>query len=446
MPYYSSEPNHKASPIPRRRWGIAILLGIGVLVNYFDRVNLSVARDALHSEFGLSTVGFGYMSSAFNWTYAALQLPMGVLLDRFGVPALGRMSAILWSLASFGAAASPGIRTFFSMRLLLGISEAPTFPAYAKATGYWFPRNERSLATAIFDAAAKFGPAIGVLFVGVLVLRFGWRFSFAATGLISFLYFVAFYIFYRDPTHDPHLTEAERRYIAEGGAQPSSNGPGPKGAPLGYLLQQRKILGLVAGFFGYNYCFYLLLYWMPTYFSALHLDPLHSVLYTSVPWLVATVTDLLIGGWLVDVLVRRGYRDSVVRQTVLIAGTSFGLAIAGAMSTRNPFVAMLWISIALGGLSAAAPVGWSVPSLIAPRDSVGKVGAILNFGNQITGIIAPIVTGYLVGPANSFSSAFAVAAALLLLGIAAYIFLLGKIEQLPEPPPQITREASSAHR
>ncbi len=420
------------SPVPRRRWGIAILLGIGVLVNYFDRVNLSVAREALHSEFGLSMVAFGYMSSAFNWTYAALQLPMGVLLDRFGVRTLGRIGAILWSIASFGTAASPGTGTFFSMRLLLGIGEAPTFPAYSKATGYWFPRHERSLATAIFDAAGKFGPAIGVLFVGILVLRFGWRLSFAATGLISFFYFAAFYIFYRDPKDDGRLTEAERRYIAEGGAQPRSDEKIPKSAPLGYLLKQRKILGLVFGFFGYNYCFYLLLYWMPSYFSALHLDPLHSVLYTSVPWLVATATDLLIGGWLVDVLIRRGYRDTVVRQTVLIVGTGFGLSIAGAMSTRNPVIAMGWISIALGGLSAAAPVGWSLPSLIAPRNSVGKVGGILNFGNQVAGISAPIVTGYLAGPANSFSSAFAVSAIILLLGIAAYLLLLGKIEQVPE--------------
>jgi MFS family permease len=429
----STEGNYDRARVPRRRWSIAVLLGFGVLVNYLDRVNLSVVREALHSEFGLSTVGFGYVSSAFNWTYAALQLPMGVLLDRFGVKLLGRIGAILWSIASFGGAASPGTRTFFSMRLLLGIGEAPTFPAYAKATGYWFPRHERSLATAIFDAAAKFGPAVGVLFVGVLVLRFGWRFSFAVTGLISFVYFVAFYIVYRDPKEDRLLTEEERRYIAEGGAQPDSDLEKPKGAPLIYLLKQRKVLGLVAGFFGYNYCFYLLLYWMPSYFSSLHLDELHSVLYTSVPWMVATVTDLFVGGWLVDVLVRRGHNETTVRQTVLISGTALGLAIAGAMLTQNPVVAVIWLSIALGGLSAAAPVGWSVPSLIAPRDSVGKVGGILNFGNQIAGISAPIVTGYLAGPENSFSAAFAVTAIILLLGIAAYIFLLGKIEQLPEP-------------
>jgi MFS family permease len=410
---------------------IGVLLGVGVLVNYFDRVNIALARDALHTEFGLSNVAFGYMASAFNWTYASLQLPMGVLLDKFGVKTLGRISALLWSVASFGAAASPGMRTLFSMRLLLGIGEAPTFPAYSKATGYWFPRHERSLSTALFDSAAKLGPGIGVLFVGVLVLRLGWRASFAATGLISLLYLFAFYWLYRDPREDRHLTTEERRYIAEGGAQMEST-TDSEAASLAYLLANRKIIGLVIGFFGYNYCFYLLLYWMPTYFSALHLSALQSVLYTTIPWLVATVTDLCIGGWLVDALVRRGHEETVVRQTVLIAGTCFGLAIAGAMSTRNPVVAVVWISVAIGGLAAAAPVGWSIPSLIAPRYSVGKVGGILNFGNQVAGIVAPIVTGYLTNAANSFSAAFGVAAAILVVGIASYIFLLGKIEPVPE--------------
>ena len=110
-----------------------------------------------------------------------------------------------------------------------------------------------------------------------------------------------------------------------------------------------------------------------------------------------------------------------------------GLAIAGAMFTANPFVAAFWISISLGGLSAAAPVGWSIPSLIAPRNSVGKVGGIVNFGNQISAIVAPIATGYFAGAANSFSRAFAAAAVILLIGIAGYLLLLGKIEPVPEP-------------
>jgi len=409
------------------------LLGLGVLVNYLDRVNLSVARDALHLEFGISNVAFGYISSAYSWTYASLQLPMGVLLDRFGVRTIGRISALIWSIASFGAGLAPGIRTFLGMRLLLGVGEAPTFPAYAKATGYWFPRQERSLSTAFFDSAAKFGTALGVTGLGLILLRVGWRWSFAVTGFASLLFFFAFYLIYRDPKDDSALSEVESRYINEGGSHRAAETDTSKGAPLSYLLARRKVWGLTIGFAAYNYCFYLLLAWLPSYFSSLHLDLAHSVLYTSVPWLFATATDLFVGGWLVDALIKRGYSDSIVRQTILIGGTALGLAIAGAIFARNPAVAMLWITISLGGLSAAAPVGWSIPSLIAPHESVGRVGGILNFGNQLAAIFAPILTGYFAGPSNSFSRAFAAAAVVLIAGITAYIFLLGRIEPVPEP-------------
>src|SRR5437660_7972871 len=196
--------NAAAQPlkIPRRRWGIAALLVLGLLVNYFDRVNLSVSRDALQDAFGISAVMFGYLSSAYNWTYALLQLPSGLLLDRFGVRRVGIVSTVIWSVASFAAALSTGIGGLFAARLLLGIGEAPTFPAYAKATGYWFPKNERSLATAMFDSAAKFSSAIGIPVLGLLLLRFGWRWNFAATGIISLLYFALFYAIYRNPSDD----------------------------------------------------------------------------------------------------------------------------------------------------------------------------------------------------------------------------------------------------
>src|SRR5712664_4675996 len=124
--------NPDRATIPRRRWTISLLLGSGVLVNYFDRVNLSVSRDALQASFGISAVMFGYLSSAYNWPYALLQLPSGLLLDRFGVRSVGIVSTIIWSVASFAAAASSGIGGLFAARFLLGIGEAPTFPANAK--------------------------------------------------------------------------------------------------------------------------------------------------------------------------------------------------------------------------------------------------------------------------------------------------------------------------
>lgn len=417
----------------RRRWRIATLLGVGVLINYFDRVNLSVAHEALHSEFGLSNTAYGYLLSAYSWTYAALQLPVGVMLDRFGVRLIGRVSAFLWSVASFAAAAATSIASFFGARLLLGVGEAPTFPANAKAIGAWFPAEERSFSTAIFDAAAKFASGIGVPIIGTILIRFGWRISFAVTGVVSLLYFLAFYFIYRDPEDDAKLSPEELAHIRQAGDAHRPTDSPPRAASLAYLLSQPKVLGLATGFAAYNYCFYLFLTWLPSYFSGMHMNLQHSILFTSVPWLFGTVTDLVIGGWLVDSLIRRGYDASNVRKTVLVGGTVLGLAIAGAMFTHNPMVAAFWISISLGGLSAAAPVGWSIPSMIAPRDSVGKVGGIVNFGNQISAIVAPIATGYLAQ--NSFALAFGAAVMILLIGICGYLFLLGRIEQVMEPSP-----------
>jgi ACS family D-galactonate transporter-like MFS transporter len=420
---------------PRRRWRIAFLLAFGVLVNFFDRINLSVSRDALHASFSLSLVAFGYLSSAFNWTYAALQMPCGVLLDRWGVRRVGRISAFLWSVASFSAAVAPGLNWFFAARLLLGVSEAPTFPANAKALGYWFTREERSMATAITDAAAKFSSAIGVPLIGLLLLYFGWRWSFAATGLISLLYFVLFYAIYRNPSEDSRLSAQERQLIYQGGAQiEGQTSAGHPGASLSYLLRQRKLYGLALGWGAYNYTFFLLLTWLPSYLSiSLHMDLFHSVFFTSVPWLFATFTDLLIGGWLVDALIHRGCDASRVRQIVLVAGMAFGLAIFGAAHAHNSTTALIWISLALGGLAAAAPVAWTVPSLIAPRESVGTLAGAVNLSGQIGAISAPIVTGYVVEATHSFALAFATATAILMLGIAGYILLLGRIEPIPEP-------------
>ena len=417
-------------PNPRRRWRIAWLLGLGVLVNYFDRVNLSVSHQALVGSFGISTVAFGYLSGAYNWTYALCQLPIGVVLDKFGVRRVGRISTFLWSVASFGAALTPNLGGFFAARLVLGVGEAPTFPANAKAIGMWFPKNERSSATSIFDAAAKFASAIGVPLLGILLLRVGWRLSFALTGVISLLYFALFSVVYRDPQDDAALTAGERAEIGlDAGILDEADVE--QGATLGYLLGQRKVIGLAIGFGSYNYIFYLLLTWLPTYLSsALHVDLLHSFLYTGVPWLFATVMELIIGGWLVDALIHRGWDANRVRKTVLIGGMFCGLGILGAAQAHTALRALLWISVSIGGLSAAAPVGWSVPSLIAPRSSVGRVGGIMNFSNQLSGIAAPILTGYLVAARQSYALAFGVAAGYLLVGIASYVFLLERIEPI----------------
>ncbi len=409
----------------RMRWNIAVLLGVGILINYFDRVNLSVAHTGLRDSFGINDVVYGYLLSAYNLPYAICQIPMGALLDRFGIRPISRIGTFLWSVASFAAAAAVNVPMFYSARLLLGVGEAPFFPANAKAIGRWFPPERRGLATSLFDGAAKLSSAIGIPLIGIIVLRFGWRSGFIFTGALSLLYFAVFYGMYRDPRAEeaPHYAAAT-----------AAAALGVRAERLGFLelLLQRKVLGLVIGFGAYNYVFYLLLTWLPSYFhQALHIDLFDSLLYTAVPWLIATIADLLIGGLLVDVLIGRGLNSSRVRMVMLVAGTLFGLGIFGAAFAHTRFAAVAWITLSITGLSAAAPVGWSLPSLIVPESNVGTVGGIVNFSNQVSGVLAPIITGYVVHLTHSFAIAFYLAAAYLLIGIGAYLFLLREIPMVP---------------
>jgi ACS family D-galactonate transporter-like MFS transporter len=422
-PHISGTRPHSAAAATadnRARWGIAFLLGFGVLINFFDRVNLSVAHDALRSTFHMDEIAFGYLAGAYNWTYAACQLPIGALLDAVGVAVVGRIGSFVWGVATLLAAISPTFGTLFASRMLLGIGEAPIFPANAKAIGLWFPPEERGLPTAIFDAAAKFSTAIGVPIIGILLLHVGWRWAFAATAFASLAYFGLFYFIYRDPP------PAERHGDAAGGQHPP--------VPFLYLLRQRKVYGLFIGYGAYNYVFYLLLTWLPTYLAVtLHIDLMHSFLYTGVPWLIATATDLIAGGWLVDALMRRGFSSTLVRQTILIAGMLLGMGLLGAVHSTTAGTALFWISVSIGGLAAAAPVSWSLPALVAPPGAVGRVGGMMNLASQISAIAAPVITGYLYGHTHSFAIAFSVPVIYLLAGIAGYIFLLGRIEPIPTP-------------
>jgi MFS transporter, ACS family, D-galactonate transporter len=168
---------------------------------------------------------------------------------------------------------------------------------------------------------------------------------------------------------------------------------------------------------------------------------LQSETIAAVPWAVATVTDLAVGGWLIDALIARGADETRVRKSVFVTGMLFGVAVVGATMTASPAWAVLWISVSLGGLAAAAPVGWSLPSLVAPKGGVGAVGGIMNFAVNAMGIAAPIVTGLVVKFTHSFAGAFLTAAVILVAGVLAFVLLLGKIEPMPGPSPASTARA-----
>lgn len=424
-----------AERVTNLRWVIALVLGFGVLINYIDRGALSVAAKPLHDELGLGPEQFGILSSAFFAVYAFSQIPIGYILDRYGVTLISRIGAFLWSIAAACTAIAPNFATIYAARLFLGLAEAPTFPANAKAVGYWFPRSERGLATSLFDAAAKLSNAVGVAFTAYLLIRFGWRGMFWTTAALSLVFFALFYLLYRNPSQDARLTHAERAYIAKGGGEPETPaGERPRGASLAYLLAQPKVWGLTIGFAAYGYLFAFLLTWLPSYLqSTFQINILKAGGYVFLIWGVGTLTDLIVGGWLVDYLIKRGADENRVRKTILILGLVMGFAVIGAAYTKDLNVAVAWITIAVAGISFHAPVGWSIPALIAPNNSTGQVGGIMNFLNNVAGFFAPTITGFIVAATGSFNIALITAAIILLVGIVSYTFVLGRIDKIPEP-------------
>ena len=425
-----------ARTVPNRRWTIGVLLGSGVLVNYFDRISLSVAAPQLQLDLSLTPVEMGLLFSAFFWSYSLFQLPGGILLDRFGLKTVGRWGAFLWAVASGLTALASGYAGTFVARLLLGIAEAPGMIGNQKATGYWFPRNERSRSTAIFDSAAKFSNVIGVPLVAFFIVQFGWRWGFGITAILSLAYFAAYWIIYRDPSEDRRLSKAEHAHILAGGATPEGLPPAGQVKMLGYVLGNRKVWAHTIGYSAYGYSFYLFLTWLPGYMvQTLHMSILKSAAFSTIPWIFASLADLLIGGFLVDYFIARGHDDTKVRKAVIVAGMMAGLAVFGATFTTNPFWALVWITIALSGVSAAAPVASSIVSLISPRGGTATVGGFVNLVNNLMGVAAPVITGFIVGVTHSFAGAFLVAGLVLVVGIVSYVFVLGPIEPIPGPQP-----------
>jgi MFS transporter, ACS family, D-galactonate transporter len=415
----------------KRRWAIAFLIAVGVIINYFDRINMSVAIKPLSEEFGLSAGQLGILLSAFAWSYALLQIPSGALLDKIGVKWVTRIGTIIWSAACFITAIASGQGLVILSRILLGIGEAPYFPAAAKAIGYWFPRNERGTAVALYDAQSKLSNAIGTPIIAWVVTEWGWRTGFYVTAVLSLIYAIVFWISYRDPHEDKRLSKEEYAYILEGGSQKTGEPSGNIWRNIRYLLTKRKVWGALIGFAAYGYSWFLFLTWLPGYLvTEMHMSILKSGWYASIPWIVGTISELLIGGWLIDRLVNKGYNSTHVRKTFLVIGMLLGMSVIGAAFTSNPNIAILCISIALGGLVITSSIAYSIPTFIAPQGTVGTLVGILTFGNNSMAILAPIITGFIVQATGSFMYAFLLAAVILIIGIFSYVFLLTDLEPI----------------
>src|SRR5215471_17746628 len=227
----------------KTRFGILTLISVGTVINYLDRAVLGVAAPALTKELGLSAAVMGVVFSAFSWTYAAAQIPGGILLDRFGTRIIYFLSVSLWSAFTLLQGFVSGVISLMSCRLGLGIAEAPCFPANSRVLGAWFPQHERARANSVYAVAQYFGLAFMSPLLFWIVSRFGWRSLFILAGVVGLLFSFIWIKTYVEPHESGRVNSLELDHIrAGGGLKQQQKNTQSSWRNMGQLIRKRQIL------------------------------------------------------------------------------------------------------------------------------------------------------------------------------------------------------------
>jgi MFS family permease len=399
-------------------------------VNYIDRANLAVAAPIISKELHIDPAIMGLILGAFFWTYATMQLPFGWIVDRIGARIALAVAVTWWSIATMLTATVNGIASLTGYRLLLGVGEAGAYPSGAKINVNWFPRRERAIAASIFDSGSRIGNALSLPLVAWVITNFGWRMSFAVTGLLGIVWVAFWLLIYRDPEKHKSVTPEQLAALkAERGAA-----SGPK-VPWASLFGYRTIWGMMIGFFCLNFVIYFFITWFPTYlvdargFSLKQMGTLGLL-----PGLFSIPCGWL-GGFASDALYRRGWSLTAARKTCLVGGMLTSSVITLSAFAPNDYVALFLFGVSYGALAFTAASIWSLPADVAPTPAhVASIGGIQNFAANIAGIVTTSFTGLMLKiTGGSFIVPLLTAGGICLLGAVVYLFVIEEVAPLPAP-------------
>ncbi|MDB5676760.1 MAG: transporter [Sphingomonas bacterium] len=415
----------------RARFGMLGLIATGTLVNYLDRTVLGIAAPALTRELAIDAAVMGVVFSAFSWSYAVSQVPGGLFLDRFGTRITYALSVGFWSLFTLLHALASGLTSLLGLRLALGISEAPCFPANSRVVATWFPQSERAFATGVYTVGEYIGLAFLSPLMFWLLVHYGWRSLFIVCGLIGFAFVAVWIARYRDPPEHKGVNTAELELIAAGGGLVGSDSKSARidWGKAGRLLRFRQMWGICLGQFAGNSTLVFFLTWFPTYLATeRHMAFLKIGFYAVLPFIAASV-GVLFGGWWSDTMLRRGKSANVARKAPIITGLLLASTIIAANFVESNMAVIAILSLAFFAQGMAA-LGWTLVSDIAPKGMLGLTGGIFNFAANLAGIFTPMVIGAIVSATGSFFYALAYVGSLALMGALAYIFVLGDVKRI----------------
>jgi MFS family permease len=419
----------------RRAWIYALMLAL-VTINYIDRAALAVAAKSVAGEFHLSPVQMGYLFSSFLWTYVICLLPVGIFVDRFGAKSVNSFGIALWSLAIAFTAGAWSFGSLIATRLAMGVGESTSIPSCSRITREWMPASERGFVSTIYSAGTFAGPAIGAVLVGALTAHWGWRIAFICLGAMGLVWLVVNLIWFDKPERVKWLGEQERaRIIREREAAPvrQVDEPGKARAAL-QLLKSPSLWGITLSNGCAIYSLYLLLFWLPSYLQAAkHLNIMETGLFTAIPWACAVPLSIAMGA-ISDRVLTRERLLAGRRRTMVVISLSCAAVLLFVPFTDSIWVILGLIAISLSGIATSLALNTALVSDLvhAPKD-VGKATSIMVLGGNAFGILAPIITGYVVQALGSYDWAFVIAGLLLLVGALSSLTLTRRVIVSAEP-------------
>ena len=378
---------------PRYRWTICALLFAVTTINYVDRQVLSILAPTLQRELSWSELQYALVVFSFTFFYAFGFLIAGWWLDRVGVRRGFATAVVVWSVAAIGHALARTTAAFAAARALLGLGESANFPGAIKSIGEWFPKEERALATGIFNAGTNTGAILTPLIVPWIALHWGWRWAFVVTGCLGFLWLFLWLALYRSP-------------------EATSAAPAASAAPRVSwlrLLRVRQTWAIVAGKFLADPVWWFYLYWLPKFLDRTYGIKLAQVALPLITVYVIADVGSIGGGWLSSRLLKGGWTVNRARKTAMLL-----MAVAIVPTALAPYASSMWTAVLIVALAAAAHQGWSanvytLASDMFPPSAVASVSGIGGFAGAIGGLIFQLLTGLILdATGGNYASIFAV--------------------------------------
>jgi ACS family glucarate transporter-like MFS transporter len=417
------------------RYVILLLIFLATTFNYVDRATLSIASPIMRRDLGFDAITMGLAFSAFGWAYTAMQIPGGLVLDRYGARLVAGIGLILWSaltvVQGFVDRVTFAFAALFVLRFLMGVAESPAFPANSRLTVMWFPTHERGLATAIFQSAQYFALAAFTPLMTLTLQYFGWQHIFYWSGAVGIGLGFVWLAYVREPRHHKGVNQAELDYIEAGGGLPNmaDSRAAIKWSDVKALITNRMLLGIYLGQFCLTTITWFFLTWFPTYlYEAKGMSMLSVGIYAAIPALAGFVGGLTGGIWS-DWLLRQGRSLTFARKLPIITGLLFSSVIVLANYIESGFVVVLVMSIAFFA-KGVGNLGWAIVGDVSPKELMGISGGIFNLCGNVASIVTPIAIGVIVKEMGGFDLALVYIGALAVIGALSYLVIVGPLRRL----------------